>query len=73
MVRRAIVPSAAAFLVASTVAFVLGGAAEDQHGRLDVHLDVPPEVQCDVVPVSAGEDREENGDHHPEQGLQELH
>jgi hypothetical protein len=45
----------------------------DQHGRLDIHLDIAPKVQCDVVPVSAGEDREENRGHDPEQGLQELH
>src|SRR5207237_10730650 len=46
---------------------------DEQNGQFDVRLDIAPQVERRVGPITAGE----QGQHHryqdPEQGLQELH
>ena len=41
--------------------------------NLDVRLEIAPQVDRHIVPVVARDDRDQDRDHHPQQGPEELH
>src|SRR6478752_2008901 len=46
---------------------------QQQQGKLDVGLNVAPQIQRHVEPIAAGEQNYNHRDQDPEEGLQELH